>query len=96
MTFKDALTEDTDVFLNSEEFAEDAIFSRNGLIIKVIPSKEMEVETGRIVDVMTVRESDIIGIQPNDTLTIGTNVYKFVSKYPNMIGELMCLIRVEK
>jgi len=95
MTFKDALKEDINVFMNSEEFGEVAVFSRSGLEINVLLDKEQEQETGRIVDVMTVSVSDIVGIQTNDTFTIGATVFTYISKYPEPVGELMCMLRVE-
>ena len=96
MTFKDAIQEDIKVFTNSDEFAEVALFSRSGLEINVLLDKDMEAETGRIIDVITVVLSDIIDIEVNDTLTVGAVVYRYVSTFPSPVGDLMTMIRVEK
>lgn len=95
MNFKDALVEDLDVFTNTDEFGEVAIFSGSGLDIEVLLDKDREEETGKIIDVMTVKLSDVVGLQVNDTFTIGATVYRNVSDAPMPMGELMGMLRVE-
>ena len=95
MSFKDTLKDDLATFLNPDEFAEVALFSRSGLEINVILDKEIESETGKVIDIMTVKVSDIVDIAVNDTFTIGSTVFTFISKFPSKIGELMVSLRVQ-
>jgi len=96
MDFKTALSDDVKIFTNANEFGESAIFSRSGKTVNILLDKDQEPETGRWIDIVTVALSDIVGIQVDDTFTVGTTVYVNESIEPIPQGELMCSLRVRK
>ena len=95
MSFKNQVEEDLGVFINPDEFAIVARFSRSGLDIDILLDKGMDSETGRIIDLIVAKKSDIEGIKAGDTFTIGEAIYRTVVSGYQPIDELMCEVRVE-
>ena len=95
LTFKDQLEEDVAVFLNPDEFGEEAVYSRTGETINVLLDKEQEAETGRFIDVLLLKASDVVGLVMGDTFTVGATVYVNASKEPIPMGEKMIAVRVD-
>lgn len=94
MTLKDAMTADLAVFTNADEFGVEAVFSGSGETINILLDKEVEAETGLLVDVVTVSLSDVSGIQVNDTFITGGKTYYNVTSDPISIDGLMATFRV--
>ena len=95
MTFKEALQNDTKVFTNPDEFGVVAWFSRSDSNVNVLLDKEQEPETGRMIDVLTVAVSDVVGLAVGDTFIVENNKYRNVSPESIPVGECMLMIRVE-
>lgn len=83
---------DTDVFF--DEFAVDAIFSGSSETISVLIDKDQDPETGRYINLITAKKSDVDGIAINDTFTIDSIVYYVTSIEPILSDELILTIRV--
>lgn len=96
MSFDQMIEADLDTFFDSEEFGTSAVFSRSGDTIAVMLDKDQDMETGRIIDVITAKVSDVTGIQIGDTFTTSSGVYRMVSKYPSRDKDKTIVLRVEK
>ena len=96
MTFKAQMAADADIFTNPEEFGVSAVYSRAIDPINVLIDKEQEMETGRFVDYITAKASDVEGLAPGDTFTIGGEVFYVTAKEPITIDEVFLMIRVDK
>lgn len=96
MSFKDALKEDLKVFTNPDEYGVEATFSRSGKVIEILLEALPDEDTGRFVDYVTVALSDVEGVQAGDTFNTGEFLYKVVSSKPELVGELMGMLRVEQ
>ena len=98
MTLKESIAADLSVFVNIDEFAYDAVYSRSGVTVSVLIDKEQEAETGRFVDYITAKSSDITGISPGDTFTLTDTgeVYVAAASVPLVIGDGFTMMRVDK
>ena len=96
MSFKDQLEEDLNVFMNPDEFGDVALFSKSGLDINIIIDKDIDTDTGRIIDVVIAKKSDIEEISVGDTFKVASTTYRCISSTYQPIDELTCLVRVEK
>lgn len=71
MSLKALIESDLDVFLNTDEFAEDATF--NGADIKVLYDK---VPDDRLVlEIINCKESDVVGITTSSIFIINSKSY---------------------
>ena len=96
MTFKDDLTNDLDIFLNSDEFAVDITYNA-GTIQGIFDDEfssavqgEMGIES--TVPQVLVKSSDVVGIAHADLMTINTIVYKIIGIQPDGTGMTMLLL----
>ncbi len=96
MTFKDAMTKDLPVFFNADEFAEVALFSRSGLNINIMIDTEPDQITGHYATFVTAKLTDIQGIKPKDTFTVGSDVYRVVSAKVEPLDDLLGTVMVQK
>jgi hypothetical protein len=94
MTLKDAMTADLPVFTNSDEFGVQAVFSGSGKTIDILLDKQVEEETGLLVDVVTVSLSAVAGIEVNDTFVTGGKTYFNQTTEPVSVDGLMATFRV--
>ena len=94
MTLKEAMTADLPVFTNTDEFGVSAVFSRTGESIPVIMDKDIDGETGVLMDTVTLSLSDVPGIQVNDTFVIDGKTYHNASSDPVTIDGLMATFRI--
>lgn len=95
MTLKQSMEADADVFFNTDEFGKSAVFSRSGATINVLMEKDIDTDTGVLVDMITVKLSDVAGIQVNDTFTIDAKIYYNVSSDPVSFDGIMATFRVD-
>lgn len=97
MTLKDQMQADLDVFVNPDEFGVVCILTLDGADkdVNVILDKAEEPETGRIIDVVTVKRSDVVGLDVGDVFTIDGKAYNTVSAKPLFEDDLMAMIRIE-
>ena len=96
MTLKESMAADTASFFDVDEFAESAVFSRTGETVSILIDKEMEPDTGRFVEYITVKLSDAANATVGDTFTVGTDVYYVTSSAPERIDALLGMLRVER
>lgn len=96
MTLKQSMAADTASFFNVDEFAYSAVFSRTGATVDVLIDKEMEPETGRFVEYITLKLSDASGATVGDTFTVGADVYHVTSSAPERVDDLLGMVRVER
>ena len=95
MTLKEAMIADEPVFVNSDEFGIEAIFSLTSESINILVDNEQDQETGLIIPLVTVRTSDIEGMDAGDTFTTASSrVYTVVSKEPVTEDDLFTTVRV--
>ncbi len=80
MTFKTQIAADLDVFFNSDEFADSAIFTHGATVatIKVILDKEYDGSEGMgsYRYFMTAKTSDVAAAIPGDIMVINSVTYK--------------------
>jgi len=96
MNFKDTMTDDLDVFVNPDEFGTTVLSSRSGENINMLLNNEIEHETGRYVDYVTAKVSDVEGVVMGDTFTTAASkVYTMTAAAPVQIGDGMVMIRVD-
>ena len=98
MTLKEQMLSDLDVFVNPDEFGVACILTLDGAdeSINVILDKAQEPETGVFIDVVSVKKSDIEGLDVGDVFTIEGTAYHTVSKKPLFEDDIMATIRIEK
>jgi hypothetical protein len=96
MSFAQMIEDDLDTFFDPDVFGTSAVFSRTGETINVMFDKDQDPETGRIIDVITAKASDVESVAVGDTFTTANDVYRMVSKYPLIEGGKTVAMRVEK
>lgn len=85
------------VFMDNTQFADDFVFSRNGLTISVLFDKEFTViveDVESSAPAVTVADSDIVGIIHGDTLTeVSTDtVYNVMGIQPDGTGVTLIIL----
>ena len=97
MTLKDTMADDLATFVNPNEFGTQVLFSRSGENINVLLDNDMESETGRYVDYITAKVSDVENVAAGDTFTTTQSVVYYVTaSEPVQIGDGMIMMRVDK
>lgn len=96
MTFKDDLTNDLDVFLNSDEFAVDVTYNAATIqgIFDAEFSSAVEGEVGieSTVPQVLVKTSDVPNVAHNETMTINSVVYSVIGIQPDGTGVTLILL----
>ena len=96
MSFAQMIEDDLDTFFDPDVFGTSAVFSRTGETINVMFDKDQDPETGRIIDIITAKASDVESVAIGDTFTTSNGVYRMVSRYPLIEGGKTVAMRVEK
>ena len=88
-------TEDFDAFLDEDEHATAAVFSRTGSTVNVIfdaaYKDPLGIESAGIM--ATGKVSDFTGIVPGDTLTINSVAYRISGSEPDGTGMISIRLR---
>ena len=97
MTLKDQMQIDLDIFVNPDEFGVTCILTMDGSDneINVVLDKVEEAETGLFIDVVSVKKSDISGLEVGDVFTITGKAYHTVASKPLFEDDIMATLRVE-
>ncbi len=96
MTFKNDLTNDLDIFLNSDEFAVDVTYNSatiQGIFDDEFTSAvegEMGIESS--VPQVLVKTSDVPNVAHNETMTINSVVYNVIGIQPDGTGMTLILL----
>jgi hypothetical protein len=95
-TFKDDLTNDLDIFFNSEEFAVDVTYNAATIqgIFDAEFSSAVEGEMGveSTVPQVLLKTSDVPSVAHNETMTINSVVYKVIGIQPDGTGMTLILL----
>jgi len=82
MSLKEQMLKDLeDVFF--EDFSIMALYSKTGLIVKIITQNAVDMASGYQYEVITVKKSDIGEFDPSQTFTIEGVVYGLVNETVN-------------
>jgi len=81
MSLKEQMTADIDIFVNPDEFAVTAVFSRSVESIEVLFDLEPDDNAEMLMPVIRCKKSDAPGIEYGDTFTIAGKVYGVMNFY---------------
>ena len=81
MNFKDQFVQDIDIFLNSDEFAEEIVFEESGFEKRVgaLVNEVMSENDASISSYFTMAKTDILNITKNSTILYDGVKYGVVS-----------------
>ncbi len=98
MTLKEQMAIDNAVFDNTDEFGVEAVYRHDGndVTIDVLFYKEQDMDTGRFVNVLDAKISDIPYIAVGEVFIIDGDEYTAAALEPVFEGDLRRRVRLDR
>jgi len=94
MSFKQMMTDDLDIFYDSDELGVSAKFNANPIVVLFLDDLEISNSEQTVISAKT---SDVVGIKISDLITIETTEYKVINfddKDKTKLEQLIALSKV--